>query len=231
MTIAALAAIVLLQTVHLATNARATSNAFADVDLGPEVRVLDKLLADLSRFDKKNAELSKKASLTRAEFDSQQKTADDLKRQLPSVQTAFGDAIKKLKTAGLWDNLNQLVLEKTGSRLRPYVEQDNFKKILEDSGSTLSNNANEISSPVEQLRSKVQARGFVIEPGTTGLSSRAVRVAYSPSPVMFAKGLRCTLAGLRFGLSGFVHGAPSVNAGLGFECFCEGKASSCAATS
>src|SRR5205814_640611 len=87
----------------VAISSAARVAAFADVDLKSEGRDLDTFVNDLANLDKKSAELAKKASLTRAEFDSHQKTADDLKSQLSSIQNTLRQIIAKLKAAGQFE--------------------------------------------------------------------------------------------------------------------------------
>jgi hypothetical protein len=227
MAVLALAAIVTLQSLQLATSARSLPGSRAvEANLGTESRTLDTYLDDLARLDKKGLELGNKPALSRAEFDAHQRTADDLKRRLSAVQTALRDAITKLKAAGQWDNLDQIVLAKiSNSKFQELVRRDGFKRSLETAASTLSNNANEIDSPLSNLRNKVQARDLGFEPGQSALALRAVPVAYTPSPAAFASKLRCSLAYLRAGISGaFNPGTgPSTKANLGILCFCDGN--------
>jgi hypothetical protein len=229
MVILSLAAFVFLQSLHLTTSARPLPGTVADANLSAESRALDSFLADLAKLDKKSLELSKKASLTRTEFDAHQRTADDLKRRLSAVQNALRDAITKLKAAGQWEQLDQIVLAKiSNSKFQEFVRRDGFKRTLEAAASTLSNDANEIDSPLSILRNKVQARvqDSIDGPtGRVGLALRAVPVAYTPPPALFKSKARCSLAYLRAGISGAFNPTrgPSERANLGVLCFCDGN--------
>jgi hypothetical protein len=221
-----LAALVVLHGLHLASSARALSGAAVDADLRTESRTLESYLDDLAKLDKKGLELSKKATLTRVEFEAHQRTADDLKRRLSAVQNALRDAITKLKAAGQWENLDQLVLAKiTNAKFQELARRDSFKKTLETAAASLSNNASEIDSPLSVLRDKVRAQNFDAESEISTLASRAVRVASPPAPAAFASRLRCSLAYLRAGISGAFNPTtgPSTKANLGILCFCDGN--------
>jgi hypothetical protein len=228
MVILSLAAIVFLPSLHLTTSARPLPGTVADANLSAESRALDSFLADLAKLDKKSVELSKKSSLTRTEFDAHQRTADDLKRRLSAVQNALRDAITKLKAAGQWEQLDQIVLAKiSNSKFQEFVRRDGFKRTLEVAASTLSNDANEIDSPLGILRNKVQAQvqDSIYTPGRGGLALRAVPVANTPPPALFKSKARCSLAYLRAGISGAFNPTrgPSERANLGILCFCDGN--------
>jgi hypothetical protein len=230
MTIAALAAIVLLQSVHLATSARAISSPAADLDLRAECATLDAFLADLVRFDKRGVELGKQASLTQPELVAYEKSANDLKSRVSSVQNALRQTITKLKAAGLYDNIDQTVLSRiTNSRFQAIARRDGFKKTLEEVASGVAGAANEISVP-DSLRSKVRAQLHDpnFEPGNTALAARAVRVAYSVAPLMFTATFKCKVALVRFGISGATHdGEPTEKSANRVSCFCDGDSQAC----
>ena len=231
MTIAALAAITLLQSVHLATNARAISSPVADVDLKAESATLDAFLADLVKFDKKGVELGKKSSLTQSELVAYEQAANDLRlRVSSSVQNAFRQTITKLKAAGRYDNIDQTVLSRiSNSRFQAIARRDGFKKTLEEVASGVAGAANDISVP-DSLRSKVRAqvREPNFEPRNIALANRAVRVAYSVAPPMFTANFKCKVALVRFGISGATHdGEPTEKAANRVSCFCDGDSQAC----
>ena len=215
-----------------ATGARTTSGAVADVDLSAEDRTLNSFVNELGKFDKKNSELSKKASLTRIEFDAHQRDAESLKSRVSGVQNALREVIRKLKAAGQWDNLDQLVLAKISDpKFQDLVRRDGFKRTLEDAASQLSSDADEISRPLDLLRNRVRAQvqDSVFEPRNSTLALRAVPVAYNSAPAMFKTGVRCRIAYLRGGISGAFGGRPSDNAINAINCFCYADGDSCSA--
>jgi|GEM_PF-1420473 len=219
----------------VANSSSPLTGAFTDVDLNSEGRVLDTFVNDLANLDKKSAELGKKASLTRAEFDSHQKTADDLKRRLSSIQNTLGQIITKLKAAGQWDSLDQIVLAKiSDSKFQTLVRRDGFKKSLEDAASGLSNDANQIISPLDALRSKVSAQrqDHITDPGLSALASLAVRVSYDPAPAMFAHNARCSVAWFRVGITAAFSGSGHTATDRAYNavnCYCLGDGAACAA--
>lgn len=186
-------AITLIQVVStsVATTSASPSVALTDADLIAEGRTLDSFATDLEGFEKKSAELGKKASLTRVEFDSHERTANDLKRRLFGVQNAVRDVIRKLKAAGQWDNLDQVLLTKINdTKFQNFIRAEGgFKKLLDEAASGLSNGANEISTPLDVLRNRVQ--GAVFGPGPAFHTSQAIRVVYTPRPAMLLVGLSC----------------------------------------
>jgi hypothetical protein len=191
-TVVAMAIIQVLST-SVATTSASPTIALADADLSAESRTLDAFVTDLVVFDKKNAELRKRASLTRTEFGAHEQSANDLKRRLSAIQDAVRETIRKLKASGQWENLDQTVLAKISDPTSQNFlrTEGGFKKILEDTASGLSNNANQISAPLDVLRNKVQ--GTLVEPNRPPLASLAVRVAYTPPRAMFARSLRCII--------------------------------------
>jgi hypothetical protein len=200
--------------------------SYSDVDLRSEADALDAYVKDLNSFDRKCAELGKKAFLTREEFDSAQRTADDLKRRLARIQNLLRDTVRKLKEAKRWDGFDEAVLATIkDAKAQARFRQNSFKQTLEDATSRLTNDADEISSPLDGLRGKVGARlqDHFSQKGSPVLAWREVRVAYAPTLATF--GLRCRLAVLRVGLSGAVHGSATQEAIHGEECACESSAS------
>ena len=225
-------------TTSVATTSPAPAPAFADADISAESRTLSAFVTDLGKFDKKSAELSKRPSIAHVEYELHERTANDLKRRLPGVQNALREAIRKLKAAGQWDNLDQIVLAKiSNASFQATVRSEGFKKTLEELASGLSNNANEISSPIDALRNKVKAEVHdpIFERGNTALVSRVARVAYTPAPAVSASSVRCRLAYLRLGFSGAVGaggtvGDPSKPAQNAYDCYCNGDQGACQAT-
>ncbi|HWP43208.1 MAG TPA: hypothetical protein VNO14_08245 [Blastocatellia bacterium] len=211
------------------TTRASASSPFTVVGLSSETRVLDSFVTDLARFDKRSAELHKKASVSRTEFDSIRATADDLKRRLTGVQNSLRQMVSKLKAAGQWESLDQAVLAKiSDARFQELVRREGFKKILEEAATALSNDASQISAPLDALRNKVQTTAS--EPGATSPASHAVRAAYSPARAVFALDLRCRLASIRLAVNGlFRGGTPEARANFNCKCFgqnCDGPPTS-----
>lgn len=226
--LSALAAIISLMSLQLAISARTATGVIADADLSAEDRIIDSFVNDLGKFDKRGLELGKKAALTRLEFDAHQRDADALRNRVSGVQNALREVIRKLKAAGQWDNLDQIVLAKfNDSKFQEFVRRDGFKRTLEDAALNLSGDAGDIAKPLDSLRRKIQAQasegGF--EPPNSALTSRAVRVAFQPEPVALTAGLRCRAAAVRFGVAGFVYGATDKanKAREAYNCACFGS--------
>lgn len=200
------------------------STAFTALDLGPESRILDAFFNDLVKLDKRSADLRKKESLTSTEFEAHQRTADALKRRLSEVQDALREVIRKLKAAGEWDEgLDARVLTKIDNpRARDLFRRDSFKKSLEDAASQLSNDGDQIDSSFGNLRNKVKAQlqDPIFGPGGSALPLHTVRVGYAPAPSIVGFSLRCRLASVRVGISGFVHGHATQAANDALSCAC-----------
>lgn len=193
----------------------------AGAELTSELQTLDTYVDDLITFNKKCAGLSRKQSLTGPELDPLQRNGDDLKLRLSRVQNALGDIVRKLKAAGQWDDLDAKVLATiTDTRVQAQFRETSFKQELENAATRLSNNANEISKPLEALRRKVAARARD-EVVSQDAQFHVVQVAYNPGgPTVKFVSLGCSLANLRLGISGFVHGRPSHDAYQNVTCAC-----------
>jgi hypothetical protein len=226
--------IILLQSAahSIAAGSPSLASTSADADLSSEGRTLDSFVDELSAFDKRHAELSKKASLTRLEFEAHQRNANTLKNRVSAVQNALQDIIRKLKAAGQWDNLDAIILAKTSdSRFQDLARRESFKRLLEAASTGLSAEANEISAPLDSLRNQLkgQAHDNLFTPGNSSLALRAIPVAYHPAPAVFAASFRCRLSYLRLGISMAVtkdgKGSKGANDALNCNCF-----GSCSAT-
>lgn len=192
-------------------------------DLSSQALTLDSFVDDLFKLDKRRGELGKKASLTRAEFDSLQTSADDLKRRLAEVQNALRAIITKLKDAGEWAEFDSRIAESisdAGTRAR--FRETSIKGELEELASNLASKGDEISPPLENLRTRVSgsARNSVGLPAGSAFEWQGVAVAYWPEPAMFTTGVRCTLAHARYGLSRIVWGAVRSGADEAYKCAC-----------
>jgi hypothetical protein len=201
------------------------SAALTTLDLAPESRTLDAFFNDLVKLDKGTAALRKKDSLTSAEFEAHQRAADALKRRLSEVQDALREVIRKLKAAGEWDEgLDARVLTKISDpRAKELFRRDSFKKSLEEAASQLSSDSDQIDSSFGTLRNKVRAQlqDSIFGSSGSALPLRTVRVSYAPAPpTIVAFALRCRLASVRVGISGFVHGQATQAANDALSCAC-----------
>ena len=199
--------------------------AIGDADLSAESRTLDDFLTAVGNFDTKNAELARKESLTREELNTHEGAANDLKQRLSGVQNALREVMRKLKAAGEWDNLDKIVLEKIhDARMQDFIRREGFKRILEQTASGGSTDADEFVRPLNLLRNKVRAQiQNSFEPSDSRIF-RVSRVSFTPSVVMAATGLRCRLSMLREGLSaGFSdNGSASKGSLDAVQCHCFG---------
>jgi hypothetical protein len=228
----AIAAFMIVPFVSKSAATISTEPTFVGVDLRAENRILAAYLEDLRSFDKQGADLGKRPSVSRTEFAAYERQGDELKRRVSDLQNTLRQVIDKFKAAGQWDNLEQTLLAKIkDSEFQNFVRTEGFKKTLDEAASGRNINVNEIASPVEVLRNKVQGRASdpTFERGNSALASRAVRVAYTPAPAMFASNVRCRLARLRFGISGAVSndGKASAGANVARNCFCGNIGSAC----
>ena len=138
---------------------RPVVTAASRADLGNEERALAKYSDDLVAYDEQTAQLSAKAKLVSADLDSAKRKSDDLKGRLSGLQNTIREIVRKLKAAKEWDDLDATTAAKiTDAKLRPFIEQDSVKKLLEESSNNLTSHANEISAPLDDLRKKLVSR-------------------------------------------------------------------------
>ena len=202
----------------------------AGADIRSELRVLDAYVIELGRFDRRCADLGKKDFVAQIDFASQQRTADDLRRRVSTVQDSLQAIIRKLKASGEFDNLDQFILSKiTDGTSNTFLRREGFKKILETAALQLSNDASQVSNPLDALRAKVNARAHesIFETNKPPLALRSVRVSYAPSPAMFDLNLRCRIGWLRIGFSKAFTGDVSQGAQDTVNCHCLGIQSAC----
>lgn len=235
MVLCAVVAIMFVQVVSTSVTSisAAPVPAFVDTDLTSEGELLDAFVNDLAGYDKKNADIGKKASLTRAEFDLHERTSNDLKRRLSGIQSALVAAIRKLKAAGQWDDLDQILISKINDpKFQELVRREGFKKTLERAASVFANNPNEVVAPLDALRNKVQGQVIdsIPQRNNTLLAARVVRVSHTtPTPTMAAAGLKCSIAWIRYGFTAVFskNGKPSKKASNAQDCYCMGDQSAC----
>ena len=199
--------------------------ALADAEISSESRLLDAFVTDLGRFDKKTADLARKVSFTSSELEGQQRVADDLKRRLSAVQNALRQIIIKLKASGEWGKLDEAVLTQVSdSAFQEISRREGFKRTLEEAASGLTNSANDISRPLDALRSKVKAQlqEPVSEPLRARLAGRPLPVSYSRSGPVFNVSFKCRVAFLRVGFSRAINssGQASTIAATALKCYC-----------
>jgi uncharacterized protein YukE len=229
-TLCAVLAIVALQSVANSTSAGLRANATPEADVSAEGRILDSFADALAALEKKQIELGKKATLTRAEFDAHQRNANDLRNRVSAVQNALQEIIRKLKAAGQWDNLDSLVLAKiSDSRFQDFARREGFKRILEAAATGLSTDANEITNPLDSLRNKIraQAQDLRFAPDQSPMALRAIPVAYAPANTAFAVSFKCRVGWLRFGVTKAILGHPSQTSTNQVNCSCMGDQASC----
>ena len=217
------------------TNSNAAPSGKAD--LGSETRTVTSFTDDLSAFDKRRAQLSKRSSLTREEFNALEQTGNDLKRRVAQLRDATTSIINKLKASGQWNTLDEDVLSGlTNPKDRAILrDRGGLRRLFEQAAADLSSqNGDEIVAPLSQLRQKVARRDrFDLD---QEVAFRMVEAAYRPSiynaeAPLFLRSLRCLGATIRLGVSIVIHG-PSENKPANqddippdtrqaFQCHCE----------
>lgn len=195
-------------TASSAKSPAASPGAAAEVDLSSEINVLNGYVRDLRAFDKKCGLLNKRSTFTAVDLEPLQRNADDLKGRVPSVQSALREAIRKLKAAGRWDGLDEIVAGITSSPSKELLAQQSFKRFLEESASQLANDSREIPNPIEVLRKRLSAQlpRSGSESGANEFAWRTVPATYlrTAEPVVMNVTLRCRFALLRQGLTAAV---------------------------
>jgi hypothetical protein len=215
-----------------ATTLRAPAPVIAELDLDLELGVLNTFFTELAKFDNKCIEFSRRSELTAAEFESLERAGNELKRRLSVVEGSLRDVIRKLQDAGLWERLNEIVLEKTPDELLPYIEQENFNEDLEEAASGISNSADELVSALDSLRNLVRAQVGepIFRPGHSALASRVVRVSYRSAAAPSPAPVRCRLAKirLRIDMLFFDENSTVPKSAFAVGCYCNGDAGDCA---
>ncbi len=222
--LAALGVAMALALIHGSNKSTAVGTAsaapLAEADLSSEERTLNKFLDDWSKFNKKWVELGKKNSVTHIELEPLDREASDLKRRLADVQNAVRNIVTKLKAANQWNDFDAIVLSKTtNTKAQAHFRKVSLRQVLDEATSQLTNDQNEISSPVESLRSKLSARVYDdLRYGNAFSNVRIVTATYQPAAFKFS--LACRLAQVRLGVSGFIHGNPTDAALDALDCTC-----------
>jgi hypothetical protein len=173
-----------------------TTATSSDADLASERRILLAYGRELFDHDTKVEQLSKKATLTNAEVDAVNNKKEDLKRRLPQIQQAIRAVIDKLKAANQFNNFDAIVLARVrDARIKALLQEDGGpKRQLERLANDLAGLAQELDTDVQGLRSRLRAQveENVLNPKTTDIRARTIRVAFTPdAPVLFRKPLRC----------------------------------------
>jgi hypothetical protein len=170
------------------TGARTTANT--DVNLSAEEQTLTSFDNLLNRFDQSSADLGRKASITRIEFNSVKSQADEIKKQIPSLQQTIRSLINKLDSARLLGSVEaKLAASVRNESVKSSLRRQGVRRILEEASSRSNELAAEIDSLLEGLTRKVSARDGE---GRSDLGLRAVRVSFGAGPA--GDRLRCVLA-------------------------------------
>jgi len=201
-------------------------------DLSSEARTIGNFVDDLHAFDKTFATLNQRTTLTNNEVNAVQRSNDDLKRRLSNVQNAFKEAIRKLKAAGLWDDLDATVLAKVkDAKFQAIARRESFKAALEDLAANTAGSGNEIAAPFDLLRKKISARlsDPFSEQELSGAGWRTERVSYEPYSAPVKVSFKCRVAWLRIGFQrAFSDTGQATDAATNAEgCYCDGDKLDC----
>jgi hypothetical protein len=154
------------------TDPASRSVANAKVDLNSEIATLGTYLDDLYKFDKECAQLNKKASLTAAEINPLDQKSHDLQGRLTGVQNAISNAIKKLRAANEWDDLDTRLQATLDPKTKTLFQGTSLKNLLEEAASQLSSHAKEVNTPLDLLYLKLAGQGL---PPRGDVSTRSLR--------------------------------------------------------
>lgn len=166
-----------------------------DLNLKTENTTMETYLKDYVTYSKECDQLSKKERLLRSEVDGVGRRAEDLKQRLSGVQNAVVEIIRKLKAAGEWNDVDtSLAARITNPNEKAFFQGKGFKRFLEDSANNLSNQRNEVSAPLDNLRKKQTSRS------NDGSDFQIIRASYEApgptAPVGSKDSLGCTLGKL-----------------------------------
>jgi len=156
-----------------------------------EPRAISRYFDDLVAYEKELEKLSERKSLENIHINPVQLKADNLKSRLSEVQNALREIVRKLKAADQWNDLNTTVAAGvTDANQKSFLQQTDFKRLLEDSSTSLSSRGKEISAPLDNLRKRLTSR-------YSGSELQFMRAGYAvPEPVGSPDSLGCTIGKL-----------------------------------
>jgi hypothetical protein len=157
-----------------------------------EPRAISRYFDDLVAYVNELEKLSERKSLEHIHINPVQLKSDNLKSRLPEVQNAVREIVRKLKAANQWNDLNTTVAEGvTDASQKSFLQQIDFKRLLEDSSTSLSSRGKEISGPLDNLRKRLVSRYG------EGVDFQIVRAGYAvPEPIGSPDSLGCTIGKL-----------------------------------
>ena len=216
--------------VSSATNSLSPIAAFDEPNLSSEARTIDAFNDDLSNYNKRGVELSKKSTVLNEEFNALERTGNDLKRRVSQLKDATQSIISKLKAAGRWDGLNEELLAKLDAKDRAFVQKHGgLRRILEDAVNQLdSQAADEIVAPLNNLRPKVAAQNKEFQFNEPQAESWRMVAANYSAPVAVSpadrRSARCVGATLRWATSIIARGPGTHTSSLSsnMHCQCDG---------
>ncbi|HWP45262.1 MAG TPA: hypothetical protein VNO14_18615 [Blastocatellia bacterium] len=173
-----------------------------DVDLSSEQRILDEYARSLLAFKGQVAQLKRRQTVSATEFEGANTSANNLKRRWPEARRSVESAIRKLKAAGLWDQLDAIVSARLrDARARSIINQNGGPASwLEQTVSQFINVDSDLFNDLDALRGKVRAEGgnTFTDVAIPSSGHRVIAVAYSPAAApRFGAGFTCVVFGLR----------------------------------
>lgn len=209
--------------------ARAIPASPAGADVTAEARTIDSFGDALFEFDKKCAELDKKAILTHAEFDRLKASGDDLNGRLTQVRQAFESVKRKLIEAKEWDNFDAIALQTIKYEpLRAFLKKEGgARHVLEAAAAQTGDVTSDINTWRDRLKVKVhdQSGRIIREQERQDFGWQIVGASYtSRTPALFAGG-KCFFSKVRLLVSGLAHGGCPTDAAINSSCTACGNAS------
>jgi hypothetical protein len=176
-------------------------NTLIRTDLAPEERILGKYLDDLVSYEHECRLLGLRPRLVSADLNGVDRRAAELKDRLAEVQGAFREAVRKLKAANEWENLNTIIAARiTDPNERKQFEELNFKQLLDDGSNNLGSRSNEVLAPLDNLRRRVVSRNF--SPDGDRAFAIVPAAYHPPAQPMLLVSAKCLIAGARLSIVG-----------------------------
>lgn len=209
--------------------APAITASVGSADLTAEARTIDSFGDALSDFDKKCAELDKKAVLTRAEYDLLKTSGDDLNGRLAQVRQAFESVKRKLIDAKEWDNFDTTALQTIKYEpLRAFLRREGgARHVLEAAAAQTGDVTSDINTWRDRLKVKVrdQSGRIVPAPEQQDFGWRIIGASYTPNtPAVFAGG-KCFFSKVRLLVSSVTHGGCPTDGAISSSCVACGNSS------
>jgi hypothetical protein len=186
--------------VNLNPESSSPNGQTANVDLSSETRIFDSYSDPFGGYLRSIDDLKKKPSISKAQIAEVAATAENLKQRAAEFERNVESLIVKLKAAGLWPRLSDIVKEKLkDSRALGIINRNGGpNQWLEHAASVYTANAREFfDQTIAEIRSKHQARSDSPSIRPHPFRFNLTTVSYDPAAPRVAVSFVCLTGGVR----------------------------------